>query len=110
MSDASYLLRRSRFGPLTKSALAKRKLDLLELFDSLCTDVYLRHDDFPETHNAVCSDLWEEDEDMFIDGLIKAWGKEEGTAGEAICGESFGVCSKAELKEVKAKRAAATEL
>eukprot|EP00287_Rhodomonas_sp_CCMP768_P011938 CAMPEP_0196721316 /NCGR_PEP_ID=MMETSP1091-20130531/3918_1 /TAXON_ID=302021 /ORGANISM="Rhodomonas sp., Strain CCMP768" /LENGTH=249 /DNA_ID=CAMNT_0042062761 /DNA_START=72 /DNA_END=821 /DNA_ORIENTATION=- len=96
VADAQFVVRRSRFGQLRGAALAKRKLDLLDLFEPLCLDAYTRHDDYPETINSVCSDMWEQDEDAFMDGIIQHWGDDAGAVRE-ICVESFSVCKPADL-------------
>mmetsp|Transcript_32617 Transcript_32617/g.67371 ORF Transcript_32617/g.67371 Transcript_32617/m.67371 type:complete len:275 (+) Transcript_32617:154-978(+) len=98
VADALYLIRRSRLGALTDKALKKKRLDVYELLENLCTETYYRHDDMPDVHNTVCSDMFEEDEDGIIDTLVSLFPSSLSSSSDAhaqrkICASSLSYCS-----------------
>mmetsp|Transcript_57404 Transcript_57404/g.120053 ORF Transcript_57404/g.120053 Transcript_57404/m.120053 type:complete len:268 (-) Transcript_57404:23-826(-) len=90
VSDALYILRRSKLGALQPTGLRKKRMELYEMLDNMCPEMYFRHSDEPEVYDDVCQEMWE-DEDTILGELTRRASDSETTG--RLCSESFSYCS-----------------
>ena len=73
-------------------------VQVFDLMENLCLDVFTRHDDEPTVRHEVCTHMWEEDEDEVIEAVIKL--REEAAVAQALCVDKFEFCDKASSLKV----------
>uniref|UniRef100_A0A7S0U5A9 Saposin B-type domain-containing protein n=1 Tax=Hemiselmis andersenii TaxID=464988 RepID=A0A7S0U5A9_HEMAN len=95
VEDAQFLLRRSWLGDEAhRAALPKRRLEVAELMEPLCTQVFNRYDDEPEARQEHCVEMMDEKEDEFIKAIISS-----DQPAVDVCVKEMEWCSKGQIKE-----------
>lgn len=89
VADALYIIRRSKLGELTPSAIKKKKMEMFELLEPLCSEIYFRHSDEPEVYDDVCQEMWEE-EDTVMGELLRRDSDAETAA--RTCSRAYSFC------------------